>query len=219
MIKAIIFDLDGTIADSIDAICHGINLALCPMGFPENRRGDVLAHINYGARHLIRLSLPKEYQSDEALVDEALRRYDGTYRETFMETDRPYDGIPELVTALTRQGYAIGVLSNKQNEFVERLVPALLPQGSFRVARGQRSGAPAKPDPTVPLEVCRLLGAEPHECVLVGDSDVDMTTAVNAGFFPIGVAWGYRPPECLIEKGARAIAQTPEDVLKILDTL
>ena len=219
MIKAILFDLDGTIADTIDAIRHGINLAMCELGYPESSREDVLSHINFGARHLIRLSLPEQYQSDEARVDEALAVYNRTYSKTYMETDRPYDGIPEVVLTLAARGYAIGVLSNKQDAFVQNLVPALLPEGTYKAVRGQVPGAPAKPDPTVPLSLCRALGAEPHECVLVGDSDVDMATAKNAGFLAVGVSWGYRSRERLLEKGADAIAETPEDIVKIVDKL
>lgn len=216
MIKAILFDLDGTIADTIDAIRHGINLAMNELGYPESSREEVLSHINFGARHLIRLSLPEQYQSDEARVDEALAVYDRTYAKTYRETDRPYDGIPEVVSALAQKGYAIGVLSNKQDAFVQNLVPVLLPEGTYKVVRGQVPGAPAKPDPTVPLALCRLLGAEPHECALVGDSDVDMVTAKNAGFLAVGVSWGYRPVERLLEMGADAIAKAPEDILKII---
>ena len=217
MIKAVIFDFDGTIADTIDAIKSGINLAMRELGYPDNTREDVLAHINHGARHLIRLSLPIEYQSDEDKVDRALAIYNRTYAETYMETDRTYDGILETIDSLVSKGYAIGVLSNKQDEFVQKLVHALLPKDTCKAVCGQVSGAPTKPDPTVPLMVCGHLGAKPHECALVGDSDVDMKTAKNAGFLAIGVAWGYRPVERLTENGADAIAGIPSDIVRILE--
>ena len=216
MIKAVIFDLDGTIADTIDAITEGINLAMDKLNYPKNTSRDVLAHINFGVRHLVRLSIPEAYQSDEAKVDEALAVYLEAYRTTYMHTDHPYDGVLSMVEALHRQGYRIGVLSNKPHEFVQNLIPVLLPGDLCQIARGQIPGTPAKPDPTVPHEVCRAMGAEPCECVFVGDSDVDMITAKNAGFFALGVAWGYRSVEQLKQKGADAIADTPADIVSIV---
>ena len=219
MIKAVIFDLDGTIADTIDALKEAINLTMGKLGYPLNTREDVVAHINFGVRHLVRLSIPEALQDDEDRVNEALAVYTAAYRETYMHTDHPYDGIPEVVKQLHDAGYTIGVLSNKPHEFVENMIPSLLPEGLCKVARGQIPGTPAKPDPTVPHEVCRALGAKPEECVLVGDSDVDMITAKNAGFFALGVSWGYRPVSRLVEMGADAIAHKPSDIFDIVTKL
>ena len=96
------------------------------------------------------------------------------------------------------------------------LCEKLLPKEAFTEFRGQRVGAPTKPNPTIPLELCALMGVEPCECALVGDSDVDMITAKNAGFTAIGVSWGYRPPELLLENGADFIVETPRDILSVI---
>lgn len=216
-IKVILFDLDGTIADTIDALHHGINLAMNALGYPENTRDDICAHINYGARQLVRLSLPAEIQNDEAKVDEALAVYSKKYSEVYTESNVPYDGIPEVFSTLQSRGYRLAVISNKPDAFVPVLAEILLPKNSYEIARGQRIGAPAKPDPTVPLELASLLGATGAECALVGDSNVDMLTAKNAGMLAVGVTWGYRPAEILMEAGADTLANHPLDLLKIFD--
>lgn len=211
--KAILFDFDGTLADTISAIRSGVNLTMRALGYPESTHEDVLDHINFGARQLIRLSMPMALQSNEALVEEALALYNEMYEKTYMETDRTYEGIPEVLTKLTERGYRIAVLSNKQDSFIVRLCEALLPHGSYLHARGQRVGAPAKPDPTVPLEVAALLGAAPSECAFVGDSNVDMETAKNAGMRAVGVSWGYRSREVLLAAGADTVIESVPDLL------
>ena len=214
-IKVILFDLDGTVVDTIDALRHGVNLTMRELGYPENTREDVLAHINFGARQLVRLSLPSEIQNDEAKVDHALEVYRDKYAQVYMESDTPYDGIPEVFSTLTSRGYRLGIISNKPDDYVPPMAKVLLPKNSYEIARGQRTGAPAKPDPTVPLELASLLGATGAECALVGDSNVDMTTAKNAGMLAVGVTWGYRSREVLIEAGADRLADHPLDLLKI----
>lgn len=215
MIKAILFDLDGTLANTISALQHGINLTMRALGYPESTEEDVLAHINNGARQLIRLSLPEALQSDEEKVTEALALYNKMYEKTYMETDTTYDGIPEVLTELNARGYKVAVLSNKQDPFVVRLCEQLLPEGSYVIARGQREGVPTKPDPTAPLELADLLGAAPSECAFVGDSNVDILTAKNAGMLAVGVSWGYRPREVLEETGADVIVDLVPELLDV----
>ncbi len=217
MIKAIIFDFDGTLADTVPAIRAGINLTMRALGYPENSETDVLKHINFGARRLIRLSLPQDLQNDEGKVDEALALYDKMYEKTYLQTDHLYDGISEVLSTLKNRGYRMAVLSNKQDPFIVNLTSALLPGDCCTIARGQRRGAPAKPDPAVPLEIASILGVMPSECAFVGDSNVDMETAKNAGMRPVGVCWGYRPPEVLLEAGAEVLARNVSDLLEIFD--
>ena len=216
MIKAIIFDFDGTLADTLESIKHGINLAMDKFGYPHNTRDDVQAHINHGARNLIKLSIPKELQNDDAKIDEAYTVYNEKYNGVYLEVEELYDGIAEAIETLRKSGIKMSVLSNKQDQMVVGLCEKLLPKEAFTEFRGQRVGAPTKPNPTVPLELCALMGVEPCECALVGDSDVDMITAKNAGFTAIGVSWGYRAPELLLENGADIIAETPRDILSAI---
>lgn len=216
MIKAVIFDFDGTLADTLDSIGKGINLTMDKFGYPHSTRDDVQAHINHGARNLIKLSLPTELQSDGALVDKAYAEYHKNYNTVYLEVEKTYDGVLDVIDKLHKSGIKMSVLSNKQDPMVIGLCEKLLPKGAFTEFRGQRVGAPTKPDPTVPLEICGLMGVKPSECALVGDSDVDMATAKNAGFKAVGVSWGYRPPELLLENGADAIANTPSDLVNII---
>lgn len=215
MIKAILFDLDGTIANTIPALKHGINLTMRALGYPESTEADVLAHINHGARQLIRLSLPEELQADEGKVSEALALYNKMYEKTYMETDVTYDGIPEVFRELCARGYKLAVLSNKQDEFVVRLCEQLLPEGSYLVARGQREGVPTKPDPTAPFEIAAALGVEASECAFVGDTHVDVMTAKNAGMRAVAVSWGYKPRGVLEEAGADVIVDRAEELLDL----
>ena len=216
MIKAVIFDLDGTLADTLDSIKHGINLTMEALGYPMNTREDIRAHINHGARNLVKLSLPPAVQSDGARVDEAYALYNEMYKKVYLEVEQTYDGIPEILKKLHQKGIKISVLSNKQDPFVVGICNKLLPSGICTEYRGQRVGAPTKPDPTVPLEICAMMGVKPCECALVGDSDVDMMTAKNAGFRAIGVSWGFRPAETLVKNGADAIANSVCDIAEII---
>lgn len=216
MIKAVIFDFDGTLADTLESIREGINLTMEKFGYPFSTRDDVQAHINHGARNLIKLSIPSELQGDEAKVDEVYAVYNEMYQKVYLNVEELYDGMDAAIKALNEGGIKMSVLSNKQDPMVVGLCKKNLPVEMFTEFRGQRVGAPTKPDPTVPLEICELMGVEPSECALVGDSDVDMKTAKNAGFTAIGVSWGYRPPELLLENGADFIAKTADDIVKIV---
>ncbi|MBQ7293537.1 MAG: HAD family hydrolase [Clostridia bacterium] len=216
MIKAVIFDFDGTLADTLESIKEGINLTMEKFGYPFSTRDDVQAHINHGARNLIKLSIPSELQGDEAKVDEVYAVYNEMYQKVYLNVEELYDGMDAAIKALNEGGIKMSVLSNKQDPMVVGLCKKNLPEKMFTEFRGQRVGAPTKPDPTVPLEICALMGVDPSECALVGDSDVDMKTAKNAGFTAIGVSWGYRPPELLLENGADFIAKTADDIVKIV---
>ena len=216
MIKAVIFYLDGTLADTLDSIKHGINLTMEALGYPLSTRDDIRAHINHGARNLVKISLPSELQSDEEKVNEAYALYNEMYKKVYLEVERTYDGIPQMLEKLHEKGIKISVLSNKQDPFVVGICNKLLPEGICTEYRGQRVGAPTKPDPTVSLEICAMMGVKPCECALVGDSDVDMITAKNAGFCAIGVSWGFRPAETLIRNGADAVANSADDIVAIL---
>lgn len=214
-IKAIIFDFDGTIADTIDALRHGINLTMNALGYPESTREDVLAHINHGARELIRRSLPLSLQENEEKVTEILALYRQMYDKVYMETKTTYDGIPDVFTKLHERGYLLAILSNKPDAYMPPLAKALLPDGTYQISRGQRPGVAAKPDPNCVFTLTDELGVKPSECAFVGDSNVDMQTAKNAGLLAVGVTWGYRSEEILREAGADLIVHAPKELLEL----
>ena len=220
MIRAIIFDLDGTIADTISAIREGVNLTMEQYGYPTHDDAAILRFINNGARELIRRAMPEALRADEELVSRVLADYDRLYGTVYLHTDRTYDGICETVRSLhDEMGLKIAVLSNKQDLFVKNLAGQLLPAGCFEAAQGVIHGKPAKPDPYLVGLVAEEMGVSPAECVMVGDSDVDVRTAANAGMTHVGVSWGYRDEAFLRERGAQRIAATPAQLLEIIKNL
>lgn len=219
MIRAIIFDLDGTLANTIPAIREGLNLTMKLYGYPEHTDAEVLTFINNGARELVRRAMPEALRSDEKTVSRVLADYDMLYATTYHHTNRTYDGIPKVVSALHARGLGIAVLSNKQDVFVKRLCAQLLPAGACDVAQGVVEGKPTKPDPYLSRLVAERLGVDTSECVMVGDSDVDVKTARAAGMAHIGVSWGYRDRAFLRENGAEAIADTPTQLLDMIEKM
>lgn len=219
MIRAVIFDLDGTLANTIPAIREGLNLTMKLYSYPEHTDAEVLTYINNGARELVRRAMPAVLREDEEVVSRVLADYDRLYAETYHHTDRTYDGIVDAVVALRRKGLKIAVLSNKQDVFVKRLCEQLLPAGVCDVAQGVVAGKPTKPHPYLSELVAERLGVSTDECVMVGDSDVDVKTARAAGMAHIGVSWGYRDREFLRENGAETIADTPVQLLKMIEKM
>ncbi|MBQ8397808.1 MAG: HAD family hydrolase [Clostridia bacterium] len=213
MTKALIFDLDGTIADTLPAILVALNATMRHFGYPEHDLTALRGFINNGARKLVTRAMP-EAERSEAQIDAVLADYDRAYTESYLQTIETYPGVGAAIRTLHERGYRIAVLSNKQDYMVKGLCAQLLP-GVVDIAIGQRTGYPTKPDPTVPLAIAAELGAKPSEVAFIGDSDVDMQTAKNAGFTPIGVAWGYRSPALLRETGAEAIVETAEELTQI----
>ena len=203
-IKLLIFDLDGTLADTIDSIREGVNLAMKKYAFPERSYEEVRLAIGNGARELIRLSMPVEFSVDGDLVDRVLADYHDFYGQTYIHCRSCYDGILETLLCLKERGYTLAVLSNKQDFYVKALVRELLPEGLISYAAGQ-TDLPKKPDPTVPLMIASSLGFSPAQTAFIGDSEVDIQTALNAGMLSVGCAWGYRERALLIEAGAHAV--------------
>ena len=215
MLKALIFDLDGTLAHTLPAIAEGMNLALAELGYPEIDEQRVYEFINMGARDYAKYALPEQYREDDARIDALYAAYNRHYAEVYMHTNTTYDGIPELIERLGKK-YPLAVNSNKQDEFVKALVAQLFPSGTFVGAEGFRLGRAPKPDPAGPLQLAALMGVAPHECAYIGDSDVDVRTALNAGMHAIDVCWGYRPAEVLYGIGAEVVAHTPDELENIL---
>lgn len=213
--KAVLFDFDGTIADTIPAITEGVNLAMVELGLPTHTERDVLRFINHGARELVRQALPERLRADAAFLEHALAVYNRAYGSVYLHTRVPYAGMGELISDLHRT-LKIGVLSNKQDAFVRGLARQTLPAGSYDAAVGFEDGKPAKPDPYLSRKLAETLGVDPADCLMVGDSDVDIATARNAGMAHIGVSWGYRPAAFLRQAGAARVAATPAELAALI---
>lgn len=210
--KLIIFDLDGTIADTIYSIRDGVNLTMRKYGFPERTYEETRGAIGNGARELIRLSVPEEKRADAKLVDRVLADYDIFYGQTYDRVEGCYDGMESALRTLKARGYMLAVLSNKQDEYVKKIMDILFEKDFFADVRGQTE-LPRKPDPTVPLLMAKELGVLPEDCAFVGDSDVDVKTGKNASMTTVGCSWGYRPRELLV--GADFIADSSAELLEI----
>lgn len=211
MIRAVIFDLDGTLADTIDDIGYSINQMLALHSFPLLDRNGHLGNINHGAVELVRRSLPANKQSDAELVALCLKEYESFYSVHHMCDTVLYDGIHAALSELSADGILLAVLSNKQDGYVKDIISALFGDIDFKAVCGM-SDLPAKPDPSSALKIAEKLCLKPDEIAFVGDSHVDMQTARNAGMYPIGVSWGYRSKQILLENGALTICETPSDI-------
>lgn len=216
MIKAIIFDLDGTLCDTMGDLRTAMNAMLVKLGYKTRSRNELVKFINNGAREFVRRSLPKDVQRVEFIVDSALGVYETEYAKCYSDKTKAYDGIKGLIADLKTKGYKIAVLSNKQDLFVKNIIDKVFGRGVFNFVQGQ-SQMPTKPDPTSALFIAKQLGAKPERCVFVGDSDVDMLTASNAKMKSIGCTWGYREEDVLREGGACRIANTPDDISVIIE--
>ena len=215
MIKLLIFDLDGTLSDTLPSIRHAINLAAKQAGYPERTYDEVRAAIGDGVRMLIKRVLPEDISDDESSIDEHLARYEAMYDKTYMEADCMYDGMAETLRELSQRGYRIAVLSNKQDAYVKLIVEQIVEKGIVSLALGQQKDYPRKPDSTVPLMIAERFGALPSEVAFIGDSEVDIMTAKNAGMISVGCEWGYRGREVLESNGADHIISKPEELLRI----
>lgn len=214
--RAFIFDLDGTLCDTLPDLVTAMNTMLREMSFPERTREELLSFINRGNRYFVYKSLPDGAASDpnDPIVDRAMAINAAAYEKCYTEKTREYPGITDMLLALKSRGIKLAILTNKRARFAEKLASELF-SGIFDLVRGNIDGKPAKPDPSTALGVCEYLGVAPEECVFVGDSDIDMKTAVNSGMYPLGVLWGYRDRECLIDSGAKALVSSADEILSL----
>lgn len=212
---AVIFDLDGTLADTLQDIADAMNAALERLGHRTHAIADYRFMVGEGIENLARRALPSGHESD---VQETVARFREHYWAHLVDHTRPFPGIGELLDELVERRIPLAVLSNKRDEMTRRIVDRCFARWSFAVTFGEREGVPRKPDPAAALEIARVLEVAPPRCAFVGDTDVDMRTAVNAGMFPVGVLWGFRPEVELTNSGARALIDTPQGLLTVLST-
>ena len=212
--KAVLFDFDGTIADTIPVLTEAVNQTLAALGYPG--RQTVKGFINHGARELMRGALPADRQSDEELLDTAFALYQQTYRKLYLQTDKLYAGLFEVMEQIGRRA-RLGILSNKPDEMTQGLAKQLFPAGMMRAVVGFEDGKPGKPDPYLAEKAARALGVPLCSCLLVGDSDVDIATAKNAGMQFVGAGWGFLGAKALYAAGAGRVAQTPGDLPAALE--
>lgn len=216
MARAVLFDLDGTLLDTLDDIASAGNAALAAEGFPGHPAQAYRWFIGDGVPNLVRRALPADAARDAALVDRCCERFREAYEHSWNVHTRPYDGVLELVGRIAAKGVPMAVLSNKPHDFTGKCVEEYFPPGLFRVVAGDRPGIARKPDPAGALAIAASLGVEPAAIAYLGDSLVDMTTAVRAGMDPIGAGWGFRTVQELRAHGARRVLDHPLELLDVL---
>ena len=191
--KLVLFDLDGTLLDTLDDLSEAVNHALALRGLPQHTRDEYMTMVGHGVRNLVKAALPEGMQADDALIDSALADFKAYYTAHIDVHTHPYPGMQALVTRLHEAGVQLAVTSNKFQEGAEYLIRKFFPGIPFAAVLGNRPGFPLKPDPEIVGEVLRRTGVRPEDAVLVGDSPTDMKTAANGSIAAVAVTWGYRP--------------------------
>ena len=217
-IKCVVFDLDGTLLNTIKTITHYLNCALEGNGLPPVSEAECQSFVGDGARMLITRAITAVGEYSDELYSRVFEHYNAAYDSAPYYLTEAYGGLLEALSALRGQGLHLAVLSNKPHFATSAAVSHFFPD-LFDVVLGGRDGVPLKPDPTSLLDTISLLGCTPDECAYVGDSDVDMLTAVRAGVaLPIAVTWGFRSREVLYSAGGRAFADTPGELCELIFT-
>ena len=211
--KAIIFDLDGTLLDTLADLAEGTNYALRVNGFPERTLDEIRRFVGNGARRLIERAVPDGQM--EAALEKVRQDFNVYYKIHCKDHTGPYPGIMEMLQELVQQGYSLGVVSNKPDFAVQELIPEYFP-GIFVSVSGERQGVAKKPAPDLIWEAMKNLQADSLDAVYVGDSEVDLETAANAGIPCISVAWGFKGRRFLEEQHAGMIIETPSEIQKYL---
>ena len=212
--KAVIFDLDGTLVDSLADLSDSVNLMLESYGFPTHEMEQYRYFVGNGSKKLMERTLPRDKAASAEFVEEALAKYKAIYKEHLLEKTRPYNGVRELLEELKSRGIPVAVCTNKHNDAALTILKILFAPGTFEEVLGDRPGFPKKPNPATPLEIASHLGVKPDEVAYLGDTSVDMETAVHAGFLPVGVLWGFRPEEELVKSGAKVLLKAPLELLE-----
>ncbi len=214
--RAVIFDLDGTLLDTLEDIGDAANRVLADRGFPTHPIPRYREFVGEGVVRLIKRALPESNQ-DSVTMQMCLEAYQKEYARNWNVKTRPYAGVPDLLDALVARGLKLAVLSNKPDIFTQQCVRELLPGWSFAVVIGASDAFPRKPNPASALEAARRLAVPPEGCLYVGDSGVDMQTARAARMFAVGVLWGFRDRQELQREGAQVLVREPHEVIDLLD--
>lgn len=212
--KLIIFDLDGTILNTLEDLTDSTNYALKENKFPERTIQEVRTFVGNGIGKLIERAVP--YGTDEAETEKVLQDFKGHYAKHCADKTRPYDGVTELIKKLKDADYMTAVVSNKADFAVQELCEQYFPE-MFDFVVGERENIRRKPAPDTVLEVLDKLNTEKDAAIYIGDSEVDIQTAVNAGINIISVAWGFRERSYLLEQSAHIIVDKPDEILSILN--
>ena len=213
--KAVIFDLDGTLLDTLYDLGNSMNNVLERRGFPLHTIEKYRYMIGKGVEFLVMSALPPG-NKDEATVKKISVEYRDEYNKNWRNHTKPYEGIVELIDKLSSAGMNLAVLSNKPHDPTEECIREFFSFEKFDIVLGHRQGKPPKPDPVGAVEISKQFNIPPHQFLYLGDTDVDMKTAVAAGMYPVGVLWGFRTGEELSENGAKVLIKEPLELMEII---
>lgn len=216
MIKAVIFDVDGTLVDTVPNLTGILNALRAEYGLAPIGKAEVLGTVNLPTSEFVPGCLPEI--TDEAERPHMLERYYSYYNDHVTDNTYPYEGIPELLTRLKKEGIKLATLSNKDDFNVVKICRKIFP-GMMDEAWGKNPAYPGKPDPTSAWALAEKLGVGPEEVAYIGDSDVDMMTGRNAGFITIAAAWGYRELPIVLEAGAQYVTRNAAELSELLENL
>lgn len=217
MINTIIFDLDGTLLNSLDDICDSINETLINYGYPTRTIEEVKSFVGNGALALVKKALPNTV-SDSNSIDKFLKSYLDIYKKNLQNKTKPYDGINDLLKELSNRGYKLAIVSNKSDDGVKALCKDYF-NPFIKTAIGESIHTPKKPAKEGVLEALKELDSTLEEAIYVGDSEVDVLTAANANLPCVGVTWGFRKKEVLMEYGATYIIDEPNELMTVLKNI
>lgn len=213
--KAVIFDLDGTLLNTLSDLGDSMNSVLERHDLPEHDLESYKYMIGDGVEFLVRRALP-ESMRDSDTVSKFISEYRAEYQKNWKNKTRPYSGIIELIESLYSIGVKLAVLSNKPHDSTELCVREFLPFDKFDIILGHRQGKNPKPDPGGAIEISGRFSVSPEKILYLGDTGVDMKTAVSAGMYPIGVLWGFRTGDELLKNGAKALIDKPQQLIGML---
>jgi len=213
--KAVLFDLDGTLLDTIDDLTASMNAALAQLGCPPRSIAECKRFVGDGVVAFAKRSLPAD-RRDEATVLQCVGSMRQHYASNWANKTQPYDGVPELLDALTQRGLKLAILSNKPDDTTQICVNELLGGWAFEIVQGVCDGVEPKPDPSGAIHVAATLGIAPEQFLYMGDTNTDMQTANAAGMYAVGVLWGFRTAEELTENGAATLLGSPCDLIELL---
>lgn len=214
MFRLCIFDLDGTLTDTLDSLTYSVNLTLEEMGYPALERSKCRAFVGNGSRVLIEKALKASGDTTLSRIEEGMEVYDRVFDANCTYHVTPYDGIVELLQALKEKGMKLTVLSNKPHRQAVHVVEEVFGKEMFDWVQGQQEGIPRKPDPYAAIQIAEKFGVKSEECVYIGDSEVDVATGTAARMKTLGVTWGFRSVEQLKEAGATILLDRPVQILE-----
>lgn len=210
--NAVMFDLDGTLLDTLADIAAACNEVLARHDYPQHPVEAYRRMVGNGFATMLKRALPDWLVPDAAYIEQLTEEARGIYAQAMTRETRPYAGIPQALAALSANGFLLSVLSNKPEQLTKELVAYYFPEISFAAVRGGRAGFPLKPDPAVAFDMLSEMGIAPENCVYAGDSDVDMQTAQNAGMSSLGAGWGFRGASELERSGASLVIASPSQL-------